>query len=129
MTITPCLKCNIPLKPYFLKDGLCNGCCNPESVVTRVLSLEPKYYFGTRFKKRHKVPRYCIVVDILKTYNYAGELAFFRYVATHEFMGQTVTDKDVVETTIDMGVMTDCFDCGVLVSGTDSGIHYCDNCY
>jgi hypothetical protein len=29
----------------------------------------------------------------------------FRYLATHEFMGQTVTDSDVCETTIAMGLV------------------------
>ena len=43
------------------------------------------------------------VVDIHKTYNLAGELVKERYVATHEFMGQTVTDRDVVAPTIQMG--------------------------
>jgi hypothetical protein len=30
---------------------------------------EAKYAIGTKFKTRHKIPRYCEVVDILKTYN------------------------------------------------------------
>jgi hypothetical protein len=45
----------------------------------------------------------CAVTDILKTYNSKGELVKIRYVAEHQFMGQTVTDRDVVETTIAMG--------------------------
>lgn len=66
---------------------------------------QPKYPIGTQFKTRHKVPRHCEVVDILRTYNQANELISIRYVATHEFLGQTVTDSDVVETTITMGLI------------------------
>lgn len=46
----------------------------------------------------------CTVVDIYKTYNGANELVKIRYVATHEFMGQTITDYDVIETTIARGL-------------------------
>jgi hypothetical protein len=65
--------------------------------------MEPKYAIGTQFKTRGKAPRTCTVVDIYRTYNSNGELVKVRYVATHEFMGQTVTDYDVVETTIVRG--------------------------
>lgn len=57
---------------------------------------------GTRFKTRGKHPRLCTVVDILKTYNSAGELVEVRYLTTHECLGQIVTDR-VVRTTIAMG--------------------------
>lgn len=36
------------------------------------------------------------ITDVLKTYNSKGELVRTRYVATHEFMGQQVTDGDIV---------------------------------
>lgn len=62
-----------------------------------------EYQIGTMFKTRGKAPRLCTVVDILKTYNSKGELFKTRYVATHEFCGQIVTDYDVVPTTIAMG--------------------------
>lgn len=58
---------------------------------------------GTQYKTRGKAPRLCTVTDILKTYNSKGELVKIRYVATHTFLGQTVTNDDVVETTIRMG--------------------------
>lgn len=29
----PCSKCGAMLKPYFLKDGICNGCRNPHLIV------------------------------------------------------------------------------------------------
>lgn len=36
------------------------------------------------------------ITDILKTYNSKGELVRTRYVATHDFMGQMITDGDIV---------------------------------
>lgn len=60
---------------------------------------------GTKFKTRGNAPKLCTVVDILKTYNAKGELVRTRYVATHELLGQIVTDRDVVETTIRMGLV------------------------
>lgn len=65
----------------------------------------PKYGVGTTFRTRGKNSRECRVVDVLRTYNLAGELVRVRYVATHDFAGQEVTDSDVVETTIAMGVV------------------------
>ena len=59
---------------------------------------------GTKYSTRGKAPRECEVVDIWKTYNSKGELVKTRYVATHKFMGQVVTDYDVVKTTIQMGM-------------------------
>ena len=67
----------------------------------------PKYKIGTIFKTRHKVPRLCTVVDIYKTYNDRNELVMVRYVCTHEFLGQTITDQDVVETTIALGFISE----------------------
>lgn len=64
-----------------------------------------EYAIGTKFKTRHKQPKICTVTDILKTYNSKGELVKVRYVATHEFLGQVVTDNEVVETTIKMGLL------------------------
>lgn len=64
-----------------------------------------EYPIGTKFKTRHKTPRLCTVIDILKTYNSKGELVAVRYVAAHEFLGQTVVDRDIVGTTIKMGLV------------------------
>lgn len=66
----------------------------------------PTYGVGTRFKTRGANPRECAVVDIHTTRNLAGEVVRVRYVATHEFMGQTITDRNVVEVTIAMGLMS-----------------------
>lgn len=68
---------------------------------------EAKYPIGTTFATRGKHPKLCTVTDILKTYNSRGELVKIRYVATHLFAGQVVTDSDVVETTIAMGHVAD----------------------
>ena len=65
------------------------------------------YTIGTKFKTRGKHPRVCIVTDILKTYNNAGDLVKTRYQASHEFMGQIVTDYDVCETSIAMGLIAE----------------------
>lgn len=65
--------------------------------------LEQRFQIGQQFKTRGKVPRLCTVVDVLRTFNSANELVSLRYVATHEFMGQTMTDRDVCDTTIAMG--------------------------
>lgn len=65
--------------------------------------LEQRFPIGTQFRTRGKAPRLCTVVDVLKTYNAAGELVRLCYVATHEFMGQTLTDSDVVDATIARG--------------------------
>ena len=66
-----------------------------------------EYSIGTKFKTRGKAPKVCIVTDILKTYNSAGDLVKTRYQASHEFMGQIVTDYDLCATTIAMGLIVE----------------------
>jgi len=66
---------------------------------------DARFTIGHQFKTRGKASRLCTVTDILRTYNAAGELVRIRYVATHEMMGQTVTDHDVCETSIMMGTL------------------------
>lgn len=69
-------------------------------------TVEPhQFEIGTTFKTRGKHPKVCTVIDRLSTYNNCNELVKIRYVATHEFIGQTVTDYDVCETTIKLGVI------------------------
>ena len=58
---------------------------------------------GTIFTTRGKHPRICQVVDILKTYNLAGDLISTKYVCSHDMLGQRVLERDVVWTTIAMG--------------------------
>lgn len=67
--------------------------------------MNPRFSIGQQFKTRGKAPKLCTIVDILSTYNAIGDLVSIRYVATHEFCDQTITDRDVVETTIAMGLL------------------------
>jgi hypothetical protein len=53
---------------------------------------------GTQYLDRNK--RVCIVTDIWKTFNSAGELVQTRYVCTHSFMRQAVSEHDVCAVTI-----------------------------
>jgi hypothetical protein len=69
-------------------------------VIAHQLVSEPKFKVGQKYWSSGKHPRLCTVTDIWLTYNATGELVKTRYVATHEFLGQTVTDSDIVETTI-----------------------------
>ena len=59
---------------------------------------------GTQYMTKGKHPRLCTVVDKLITTRSDGTLYKTRYIATHEFLGQTVHDYDVVRTTIIMGL-------------------------
>mgnify|MGYP003659939297 CR=1 FL=1 len=63
-----------------------------------------KYPIGTKYLTRGKHPRLCTVTDIWKTYDFRGDLVHKRYVATHEFLGQTVTEVDLPEATVARGV-------------------------
>ena len=72
-----------------------------------------KYEIGTKFMSRGKCPRVCTVIDIYKTYNNAGELVRECYVASHEFVGQTVTDYNVAKTSIARGWLEQIEDNGV----------------
>ena len=61
---------------------------------------------GTKFKTRGVgFPRFCEVVDILKTYDHEGNLVKTRYVATHYFAGQLVRETDILRTTIAKGMV------------------------
>lgn len=68
-------------------------------------TAEATYEIGTKFIPIGRDGRECTVVDILKTFNNAGELVRIRYVATHQFCGQTITDSDVVAATIARGLV------------------------
>jgi len=64
-----------------------------------------EYKIGTQFKTRGKHPKLCTVVDVLKTYNSEEKHVSTRYVATHDFAGQVMTDRDVIATTIARGLV------------------------
>lgn len=63
------------------------------------------YEIGTKYTPVGRNGQQCTVVDILKTFNSAGELVRIRYVATHQFCGQTITDSDVCAATIARGLI------------------------
>jgi hypothetical protein len=67
---------------------------------------QPRFAIGTKYKTQGKHGRECTVTDILRTYNAAGDLVSIRYVSTHQFCGQAVTDRDVVDTTIARGLIS-----------------------
>jgi len=60
--------------------------------------MNPRFNVGTTFTGKGK--RICTVTDIHRTYNNAGDIVKIRYVAVHDFLGQSVTEQDVLETTI-----------------------------
>lgn len=62
------------------------------------------YEIGTQFKPVGKHTQVCTVTDILTTYNSKGELVNTRYMASHEFCGQTVTETNIVAATIARGI-------------------------
>lgn len=62
-----------------------------------------KYPVGTTFLPRGKGRHTCTVTDFHTTRNLAGEIVRERYVATHQFLGQTITETDIAEATIARG--------------------------
>ena len=63
------------------------------------------YAIGTKFMTGGKAPKQCVVTDIYTTTNVAGEVVKVRYVATHSFLGQVVSDCDVCDVTIARGLI------------------------
>jgi hypothetical protein len=60
-----------------------------------------RFPIGTQYTSRNgKVSRVCTVSDQLTVTNSKGEVVRLYYHATHEFMGQKLTDHDVGDTTI-----------------------------
>lgn len=61
----------------------------------------PKFKIGLQFTRvTGKRKDLETIIDILKTYNSKNELVKLRYVTTHYFMNQLITDRDVLELTI-----------------------------
>ena len=60
------------------------------------------YDIGTKFIRTTGKARKDIetITDILTTTNSKGDIVSIRYVATHSFMGQIITDKDIPSSTI-----------------------------
>ena len=61
---------------------------------------ETLFPIGYKYVANNKRKDVCTVVDYLTTTNKNGDIVGFRYVATHVFLGQVVTDYDVVHFTI-----------------------------
>lgn len=56
---------------------------------------------GTKYNSKHgKISRIATVTDYHVTTNLAGEIVNRRYVSTHDFMGQAITERDITETEI-----------------------------
>lgn len=70
---------------------------------TPITLPDARFAIGTKFKPVGRNSQLCTVIDILRTYNSAGELVKVRYVAEHEFCGQMVRDSDVCDATIARG--------------------------
>ena len=64
--------------------------------------ITQKYDIGTQFTRTtgRKNKHLETIIDVYRTYNNDSELVKIRYVASHEFTGQTITDYDVLETAI-----------------------------
>lgn len=70
--------------------------------------MQNEYPLGTRYVRQcGKRKDVCTIVDVLKTYNAAGDLVRVRYVATHDFLGQKVLDADVCAVTVARGLLTE----------------------
>jgi hypothetical protein len=63
-----------------------------------------RFPIGTQYMTRGKHPLLCTVTDQLTTTNSKGEIVAKRYVTTHEFCGQLVTEVNVLDTTIARGL-------------------------
>lgn len=63
------------------------------------------FAIGTQYKSGGKNVSVNTVTDILKTYNSKGELVQVRYVAEHQFAGQTVINRDVPTVSIQRGLI------------------------
>lgn len=68
---------------------------------------EHKYPIGTQYMTRGKHPNLCTVTDQLTTTNAAGDVIKIRYIATHDFCGQSVMDEDVLEIAVSMGLINE----------------------
>jgi hypothetical protein len=66
--------------------------------------LTQRFEIGQQFKTSGKHPRLCVVIDVLKTYNSAGELVELAYLAEHSLLGQVMSER-VHDTTIARGMI------------------------
>ncbi len=59
---------------------------------------------GTQYLSHGKHPVLCTISDILTTFNSKGDLVSTRYEATHQFLGQVVSETNIVAPTIAKGI-------------------------
>lgn len=81
--------------------------------------MEPRFTIGQQFMTRGKHPKLCTVKDIYKTYNSEGLLIKINYVASHDFMGQIVTNYEVTDTAIAMGLIADKRNDGIFIKQSE----------
>jgi len=74
-----------------------------DDIMRELIPKGAKFPIGTKYMTRGKHPNECTVTDIHSTFNVSGEMVKFRYVSTHTFCGQTVTNYDVPQAAIAMG--------------------------
>ena len=63
-----------------------------------------KHPLGTQYLSHGKNPVLCTVTDYHVTKNIEGAIVRERYVASHDFLDQTVTEIDIPEITIARGI-------------------------
>lgn len=64
-----------------------------------------RFPIGTKYATRGRNRQVHTVTDQLTVTNSRGAVVAVRYVAEHQFCGQTVVDRDVVDTTIARGLL------------------------
>ena len=62
------------------------------------------YQIGTIYMDIGKAANLCTITDIHTTINLANDIVKTRYVATHQFLGQTITEADIVAVTVARGI-------------------------
>ena len=67
------------------------------------MTIEPRYSIGQQYTAKNKRKDVCTVIDILSTYNAAGDLVSVKYLCSHMFLGQVVKHEEV-QATIDMAL-------------------------
>ena len=70
------------------------------------MSNKQRFPVGTQYIPTGKNKSVHTVTDFLTTRNLAGEIVSTRYIATHDFLGQSIATYDIVETTIARGLVT-----------------------
>ena len=67
--------------------------------------MKHRFPIGTQYSTREKHAKVCTITEQLTTTNSKGEIVAIRYLSSHEFCGQQVTNSDVLDTTIARGLL------------------------